>query len=594
MTTEIGIVLFILVAATILFASERIRVDLVAMMVLVILVLTGLVTVEQAFQGFANPAVVTVWAIYIVSAGLTKTGVADSIAERIMRLAGSSEGRLIGVIMASVGTMSAFMNNIGATAVLLPAVVNVGRKVNVPASKLLIPLAFGSLLGGVTTLIGTPPNLLASTALTDAGFEGFSLLDFTPMGVIILFSSILYMVLLGRHLLPSRPDHNISDLTREYHIRRFLTELHILPDSPLVGKTLIETRLGEEFDLTVMGVVREARTRLGVLPNTHVRAGDVLLVKGQFRNVLEHRQTLGIAIDPHRRLSDTDLISDETAIAEVVVSQLAHFIGSTLAEADIRRHFGVTVIGIWREESPILGSLADVHLQLGDILLVHGRKERIDALQTENAFLVLGPLHVEHRRLNKAPIALAIFISMISLVLLGKLHISMAAVLGSVLTILTGCLSMDEAYEAIQWKSIFLIAGMLPMGIAMETTGTARLLADQIINLVGSWGPQAIMVGLFVLTTVLTAVMSNAAAAVLAAPIAISIAMTLNADPRAFVMGIAIAASNSFVTPIGHQACILVYGPGNYRFFDYAKVGLPLTWLIWILMLIFLPVFWPL
>ncbi|MDX1615474.1 MAG: SLC13 family permease [Candidatus Promineifilaceae bacterium] len=596
MTAEITLVLVILGIAIVLFATERIRVDVISMMVLLALLFTGLLDTNEAFSGFSNPAVITVWAIYVISAGLTLTGVADFIGQRILRVAGHTEQRLVAVIMATVGSISAFMNNIGATAVLLPAVVSIGRRTGVPASKLLIPLAFGSLVGGVTTLIGTPPNLLVSTALADAGLEPFSLFDYTPMGLIVMISSISYMVLIGRRLLPSRPTHSErdGDLLADYELRDYLTELRVLSGSPLIGSTIAGSQLGEIHDLTVVGIIRRGRIRLGIMPNAHIREDDLLLVKGSVDKLLRVGREIGVAIDPHRRLSEVELISPEATVAEMVISQKADFVDRTLAEIDFRGRYGLTVLAIWRAEAPIVGRLDKVPLQLGDTLLVHARRERIDAIRGEGQLLLLAPVQLEQRRLRKAPLALVIFTGMILLVATGTLHISAAAVTGTILMVLSGCLTMDEAYNAIEWQSVFLIAGMLPMGIAMEKTGTADFLAAQIIELVGGLGPQAIMIGLFILTTIITEFMSNAAAAVLVAPIAISSALTLGADPRAFVMGVGIAASNSFLFPIGHQASVLVYGPGNYRFFDFTRVGLPLTLLIWVLLIIFLPIFWPL
>ena len=594
MTPEISLVLSILAMAIVLFASERLRVDLISMMVLLALLLTGTLTTEEAFSGFSNPAVITVWAIYIVSASLTHTGIADFIGQRILRVAGMSESRLILFIMLTVGIMSAFMNNIGATAVLLPAVISIGRRVRIPASKLLIPLAFGSLLGGVTTLIGTPPNLLASTALADAGLEPFTLFDYTPMGLIIMGSSILYMVLIGRHLLPDRNNLDTTNLVGQYQLRDYLTELKVLSGSPLIGDTIVESRLGEMHDLTVMGIIRDGRIRLGILPNAHIRAGDLLLVKGAVERLIQVRHEIGVGIEPELQLSDLHLTSPEAAVAEAVVSQKADFTDQTLAEIEFRNRFGLTVLAIWRNEEPIIGRVDGIPLKLGDMLLLHGRRERINALKNDDSFLLLSPVELEQRRLNKALPTLIVFIMMILLVAMGVLHISAAAVLASVLMILIGSLKMEEAYDAIEWQSVFLIAGMLPMGIAMDKTGTAQFLADYIIRLVGDLGPQAIMIGLFILTTFITEFMSNAAAAVLVAPIAISAASSLGVDPRAFVMGVGIAASNSFLFPIGHQASVLVYGPGNYRFFDYTRVGLLLTLIIWGLMVLFLPIFWPL
>lgn len=595
MTTEIATVLGILLMSIVLFASEKIRVDIVSMMVLLSLIFVGILSPEEAFSGFANPAVITVWAIYIISFGLTVTGVADFIGQRILRVAGHTEGRLVAVIMTTVGVMSAFMNNIGATAVLLPAVISIGRRVKIPASKLLIPLAFGSLLGGVTTLIGTPPNLLVSNALGAAGLEPFSLFDYTPMGLIVMVGGITYFVLIGRHLLPRRADPGTEDLASGYELRDYLTELRVLEESPLVGKTIAESRLGELYDINVVGIVRgDERLLAGVVPQVTIREGDKLLVRGVFSRILDLQDELGVSIAPHAKLSDLSLSADDAILTEVVVGQKATFVGRTLKQLDFRRTHELTVLGIWRGEGQVTGSLADVPLMLGDVLLVHGPKDRIEALRRDQSFLVLQPISIERRRRAKAPLALIIFVGMILMVAFGWMHISVAAVAGSILMVLTHVMDMDEAYDAIEWKSVFLIAGMLPMGIAMEKTGTAQYLADLIVGAVGDLGPAAIMIGLFVLTTIITEFMSNAAAAVLVAPIAISSAMAIGASPYAFVMGVGIAASNSFLFPIGHQASVLVYAPGGYKFFDYTKVGLPLTLLIWVLLVLFLPLFWPL
>ena len=598
MTSEIALVLLILGVAIVLFASERIRVDVISMMVLLTLLFTGLLTTEEAFSGFSSPAVITVWAIYIVSAGLMYTGIADFLGRRIMKVSGTQEWRLIMVIMVTVGVMSAFMNNIGATAVLLPAVIAIGREVNIAASKLLIPLAFGSLLGGVTTLIGTPPNLLVSQALGAAGYEPFSLFDYTPMGLIIMSSSIAYMVLIGRHLLPDRKVDQDEELVREYQLRDYLTEVKVLPDSPLIGLSLVETRLGEKQGLNIVGIVRDNRLRVGIMRDEKIQSDDLLLVTGSLDKILSPEESLGVAINPDFNLADIDFKSPEYTIGEIVVSQKADFIGQTLEQINFRKRFNLTVLAIRHEESSIVDRIRHAPIRLGDTLLVHGRRSQLEALRRVPDFLVLGPvtaaITTETRRTNKAPFAIVIFILMIALVTTGTVHIAAAAVLAAILMVLTGCLNMDEAYRSIEWQSVFLIAGMLPMSIAMAKTGTAEYLSDVIINLVGDYGPQAIMIGLFVLTTLITEFMSNAAAAVLVAPIAISSAVQIGVPPYAFVMGVGIAASNSFLFPIGHQASVLVYGPGDYRFFDYTKVGLPLTILIWILLVIFLPMFWPL
>ena len=602
MTPEIAMVLAILVIAIVLFASEKLRVDVISMMVLLSLLLLGLVDTEEAFSGFSSPAVITVWAIYIVSAGLFRTGVADFIGQRILSVAGSREPRLIGTIMLTVGSMSAFMNNIGATAVLLPAVSSIARRTRLSISKLLIPLSFGSLLGGVTTLIGTPPNLLVSNALLAAGLTPFGLFDYTPMGLIIMLSGILYMVTIGRHLLPER--QATVDLTESYRVRDYLTEVRVLPESPLVGKTAAESQFGRDYDLTIVGRIRDQDRmadpekqqswRLAMRRDDRVQEGDVLIVRGSLNTILKIKKSQGLEIVPDVELGDAELTTDEILIAEVIIPTRSELAGKTLRELAFRDRYNVTVLALWRHGEPLRSKLANQPLEFADVLLVQGRRDRINLLRTDPNFLLLEPVALETRRTHKAPVALVVFAIMLGSVILGWLHISAAAVLAAVLMVLTRCLTMEEAYESVEWKSVFLIAGMLPMGIAMEKTGTAQFLADQIIAAVGGLGPQMIMIGLFILTTIITEFMSNAAAAVLVAPIAISTAVSLGANPHAFVMGVGIAASNSFLFPIGHQANVLVFGPGGYKFFDFTKVGLPLTLLIWLLLILFLPIFWPL
>jgi di/tricarboxylate transporter len=590
-TREIALVLTVLGIAIVLFTSEKLRVDVVSMLVLLSLLVLGLIDVDDAFAGFSSPAVVTVWAIYIVSAGLFRTGVADFIGQRILSVAGTEEPRLIGTIMLTVGTMSAFMNNIGATAVLLPAISSIARRVKISISKLLIPLAFGSLLGGVTTLIGTPPNLLVSNALYAAGLEPFGLFDYAPMGLIIMFSGILYMVLVGRHLLPER--EATADLTESYQVRDYLTEVRVLPESPLVGKTSTESRFGQDYDLNIVGKIRGQHHQT-MSRNARIQEGDVLTVRGSLNTILKIRESQGLEIVPDVELGEAELTTDDTSIAEVIIPTRSELVGKTLKEITFRHRYNVTVLALWRHGEPLRSKLASEPLEFADVLLVQGHRDRINLLRTDPDFLLLEPVELETRRTDKAPFALAVFAIMLGAVILGWLPISAAAVLAAILMVLTHCLTMDEAYESIEWKSVFLIAGMLPMGIAMEQTGTAKFLADQIIAAVGDLGPQMIMVGLFVLTTIITEFMSNAAAAVLVAPIAISTAQSLGVAPHAFVMGVGIAASNSFLFPIGHQANVLVFGPGGYKFFDFTKVGLPLTLLIWILLILFLPIFWPL
>ena len=592
MTPHIALTLIIIAAAVALFATEKLRVDVIALLVLLTLALTGLVQPEEVFAGFASPAVITVWAVYIVSGGLFKTGVADILGERIIRLAGTSEPRLIAVIMATCGVMSAFMNNIGATAVLLPAVVGISRQARVPLSRLLIPLSFASLLGGNMTLIGTPPNILAASILAERGLPTFAFFDFTPMGMIVFGAGILYMVLVGRHLLPKR--ESVESWQTTTRLREYISEVRVLPDSSLVGQSLMESRLGADYDLTVVAILRNGEVHRAIRPETRLQANDLLVIEGAAESLMRARETLDLVVEAEHKLELEQLDSEQVHVVEATLAPRSQIVGRSLRQIHFRDRYGFTALAIWRHGDVITQRLRDVPLQFGDSLLLKGPRRQLPALQESNEFLVLEPVKLELRRRHKALIAVAAMGLVLLLVTLLNFHISTAMVIGAVVMVLTGCLTMDEAYQSIEWRSVFLIAGMLPLGMAMETTGTARFLADLIVGLVGGWGPLAVLAGIYILVSLITEPMSNAAATVLMVPIAIDIAVGLGADPRAFVLATVIGASTSFLTPVGHQANVLVFGPGGYRFFDYTRVGGLLNIVILIATLICLPILWPL
>ena len=609
MGMEIILVFGILATAMVLFATEWIRVDVTALLVLVAIVLTGLVTVDEAFAGFANPAVVTVVAMYVLGASLTQTGVTHQLGQAIFRVTGNNEVALIAGIMATVGIMSAFMNNIGATAILFPAIMGLARQADVSPSKLLIPLSFASLMGGLITLIGTPPNLLVSMALEAKGYAGLKVFEFLPIGLPILIVGIIFMATVGRWLLPVRTTSGAG--IGEY-LRAYLTELVVQEDSPLAGRTLEDSRLGRDFDIAVLGIVRtlpvpegtpyegagEAPTSrqiriLSPLPHEILRENDHLLVEAQVDKIVELRNTKGVRIKAEQQGDELGITSDDIGLQEVVISPQSWIVGKTLKEIDFRNRFQVTALGVYRHGEMLHEKLGRVQIQAGDVLLVQGALESLGRLRDERHFLVLEEVNVEGMRTNRAWRAMAIMGVSIGLAAFGVLHIAVAGTLGALLMVLTRCIHMDEAYRAIDWKAVFLIAGMLPLAVALERTGTAQLVADNILSQLGSHGPLVVMAGFFLCTTVLTQVMSNAAAAVLVAPIGIVAAESLGVSPYPFVMAIAISASTSFITPVGHPTSILVYGPGNYRFTDFMRVGGPLLLLIFAISMILIPILWP-
>ncbi len=606
---EIPLVLGILTVAMVLFATEWIRVDLTAVLVLLCVSLTGLVTTEEAFAGFSNPAVVTVVAMFVLGASLSQTGVTQAIGKVLFAVTGDREAMLVVGIMLTVGTMSAFMNNIGATAILFPAIMGIARQANISPSKLLIPLSFGSLMGGLVTLIGTPPNLLVSIALERHGYAGFKIFDFVPTGVPILILGVVFMATVGRKLLPERTTARAG--IGEF-IRTYLTELVIQPDSPLIGKTLEESRLGRDFDIAVLGIIRrhpvsedtphegpgERPTMrqvriLSPLPHEVLREGDHLLVEAHVEKIMEMRATRGVQIKAEASAKADAITGDDIGIMEVVISPQSWIVGKTLKELDFRSRFHVTALGIYRHGEMLHDKLGRIPIKGGDVLLVQGGLESLKRLRDERHFLVLEEPEVEGLRTDRAWRAVAIMGLVIACAAFGLLHIAVAGTLGAVLMVLSRCITMTESYRAIDWKAIFLIAGMLPLATAMENTGAAAWIADGILGGMAPFGPLGVMAAFFLCTTILTQVMSNAAAAVLVAPISIVAAESMGLSPYPFVMAIAISASASFITPVGHPTNILVYGPGNYRFTDYLRVGGPVLVLIFILTMFLVPVVYP-
>ncbi len=591
MTFENYLIFGILSVALVLFISEKIRVDIVAMMVLVALALTGLISPEEAFSGFSNPAVITVWAIFIVSGGLTRSGVADVIARFILKLAGRSELRLTVLIMLTVGLMSAFMNNIGAVAILLPAVVSVAREIKISPSKLLIPLAWASLMGGNITLVGTPPNILASSMLQDyPNIPNLSFFDFAPMGIIVLTTGVLYMVFIGRRLLPERTP--ATALSKDNPVREYLSEMQIRENSPLIGKCIHEIAWE---GLTILQIHTKEQQHLEALSDHLLARGDRLLIESPADTLLEAAQKYGLTPAPNRDAAQNRIPDGTLKLAEVILAPRSKLAGQTLAELNFRTRYGLSVMAIRHNGDTLFSHLAEVPLQFGDSLLVEGSSDRLALLHNNPDFLTLDTYPpLELRRTHKARLTLVILAAVLLAISIGLLAVPIALLIGAILMVLSGTLSMDEAYQSIEWKSVFLIAGMLPLGIAMENTGTAQLIADWIVGLIGGWGALAVLIGIYLMTSLLTEIMSNAAATVLVIPIAIDAALRLGADPRSFVIGIVIAASTSFLMPIGHQVNVIVFGPGGYKFSDYTKVGIWLNILLLIVVVLTLPLVWPL
>jgi di/tricarboxylate transporter len=783
-TPDVVLVFSILAVSVLFLVTEWIPMEVTALLCLGAVALTGLVSPVEALSGFSNPAVVTVWAVFILSGGLTLTGVANVIGRFVLRLAGTSESRMIVVIMVTAGVMSAIMNNVAVAALMLPVVMDIARHTERPPSRLLMPLAYGSLLGGLTTQIGTPPNILVSDALRDAGLKSFTFFDFTPVGLIIMFAGVAFMVLIGRHLLPQRdvakesstgktndwqthydlqerlfhirvPRDSIlanktltkirmgsvlgwnvigitrgdrtflapgptdvlqvgdrlavqgrietlselkiwhqlevekggidlqapysgkikigevllpsnsrfvgstlnslgfrgrfglnvlairrgdavkrtnlqddplqrsdmlllagleehleqladtggfdnfrtvdrSELTEVYHLHERLMVMRVQPDSALIDKTLKESRLGDALGSRVLGILRGDEPIIMPEPDEVVQTGDRLVVEGRMRDFENLRGLEELEIE---RRTDTDvdkLISGDTGILEAILSPQTRLEGKTLRQINFREKFGLNVLAIWRRGQAYSSNLRDVDLQFGDALLLIGPRNKLQLLGREPDFIVLTETAQEPLRLEKMKLSILIMAGILLPVIVGWVPIYIAAVVGAAVMVLTGCLSMDEAYRQIEWKAVFLIAGMLPLGTALDQTGAAKLIAEGVVALVGPYGPNAVMLGLVALTFLATCFVPTAALIVLMAPIVLSTSTNMGLSPHGLMMAIAMAASASFTTPISHPANILVMGPGGYRFMDYLKVGGLLTLVILVVIMVAMPIFWPL
>lgn len=584
MTPEIALTLAILIGAIALFVSERLPVDVVALLLLLVLIVTGVLTPAEAFSGFASPAVIAVASIFVVSGGLFQCGIAGRMGRVLIRLAGESEPRLIVVLMMSAALLSAVMNNVAAVAVLLPAAVGIARQMEIAPSRLLLPLAYGGVMGGTLTLIGTPPNLIVSDVLRQRGLAPLGFFEITLVGVPFLLAGTAFVATMGRHLLPDRPPAERlrrtklpEELIEIYHLSERVFALNVPASSPVVGLTLAQSRMRHEFGLTVLGVVREPDRLMVAAPSDVLKAGDRLLVEGGPRRLEGAATRWGMEADRATSREAELLAGGDTALVEATLAPRSSFERHTLRELDFREKFGLTVLALWRGSEPIERDIADQPLRIGDALLLQGTWRQVRLLQREPGLIVLLGDEAVPRRTTKAPWAMVALLGMIALVLGGIAPISVAALGAALLIILAGCLRIEEAYRAIEWNVIFLVAGTLPLGLAMEKSGATQWIADVSLAPVAHLGMLPLLAVIFLTTAGLNLAISNYATAVLVAPIALSVGASQGLDPRPLVLAVALASSVAFATPIAHQANLLVMGPGDYRFRDYLRLGLPLT-----------------
>jgi di/tricarboxylate transporter len=586
-TLPILLVLLLLVVVVVVFAAEWLPVDATTLILLAVLVISRTLTVEEAFSGFANDIIIILGSIFVLSGALMKGGVMDHLGEAIHRLAGGSRAKVLLYVMPVTVFISSFMNNTTTTAVLMPAVLGVCRRSKLSAGKLLIPLAYASMLGGTCTLIGTSTNVAASGYIKSAGLAPFSMFEFLPVGLMVAATGVLYMLFLGHRLLPETREAGDAD----YAIREYLSEVVVTPGSPLVGRALRESRLAE-MGLQVRAVLRGSR-RLDAEPGVILEEGDLLLVQAGREGLLQVKDRAGLEIRSDVTLEDRKVLGEAITIGEALLMPQSALIGRSVKELDFRRRFGVTVIAIYRRGHTLATRLADLPLRTGDVLLLQGRPERFRALADNADLWILEETEHQPARRRKGLYAMGIFVLAVLASTLGWLPLPIAFLLAALGVIATRLITMEEAYGLIDWRLLILIAGMTSFGLALQKTGAAAYLAGLIVDWVNPFGTEAVMVAFILLTMLLTQPMSNAAAALVVLPVALSTAHRLGLDPRAFAVLVTLSASLSFITPF-EPSCLIVYGPGKYRFRDFVIAGVPLTALVALVILLLVPRIWPL
>jgi di/tricarboxylate transporter len=589
--------LVITILATVLLIGNWLRPDLVALLVLVTLGVSGLVSPEAALAGFSGSAVVTILAVSIIAEGLRQTGVAYRLGQQMKRLAGGGEIRLIVVVMLTGATLSLFMNNIAAMAVLLPATLGLARQTRRAPARLMIPLAFGIIVGGMATLF-TTSNIIASSTLREAGLKPFGVLDFLPVGLPLVGLVVLYMVLIGRRLLPKpessketdRPVRSRADLLASYRIKESLWAVTILPGSALAGLTLTQGDWRTKVRLNVLAIARGRKYIAAPPSRTILNAGDLVITQGEPDRKALDALGLRLELEQPARFESS---GQEDSVAEIVLSPHSSMEGKSLRELHLREKTGLTVLALWRSGKPIHIGFASLPLRVGDGLLVQGTVSRLRLLHQERDFIILDEDPEAIPRPRRATLAILIGMATLAVAITGWLPIALVSLAGALAMVVTGCMGPDQAYASIDWKSIFLIAGMWPLSTAMQTSGLSKALVRGLLGMAGHSGLILLVVLLLLVTMILTNIMAGQAAApIILAPIGLSLASATGADPRLLLMVIALGCSLAFLTPLGHPVNVIAMSSGNYTFKDFLQVGWPLTLLVFLGILVGLHFFW--
>ncbi len=591
MTFEIILVLAVAFSAVVLFATEKLSVDVVAIVVMAILLLSGVVTPDEGIAGFSNKATVTVAAMFILSTALFKTGAVRYLGWAASRLFKRSYWLGLVVVLVSVGFFSAFINNTPVVAIFIPILLGVAKDLKVSTSKLLMPMSFASMLGGICTLIGTSTNILVSSIAEENGLKEFSMFEFAPIGLIFFAIGMIYMLTFGIRMIPERRTE--GDLIESFSLQEYITEIVLLDDASSAGRAIKDAPIVKEIDLTILEVHRGKQVYSVPSPNLVLHSGDILRIRCDLDKVKKLQAREGILFKPQFKWHDADVESEDTRLVEAVVALNSNFIGKTLKDLRFREIFGATVLALRHRGKLMREKLSETQLDAGDALLLEIKKDRYNQLRQSPSFVIISEVEYERFRKRKIIPAIMIVLGVIATATFGVLPIVVSSIVGSLLLVLVGCITMEEAYKAIEWRIIFLLAGVLTLGVALERSGAAELLSDALVEYVGPWGgPVVLMSAFFLFTSLLTGAMSNNATAALLAPIAIAAAHTMQVSPRPFLVAVTVAASASFMTPVGYQTNTLIYGPGQYRFNDFLKVGTPLNIMLWLAATFLIPYFW--
>ncbi len=586
---EAAIVIGLLIIAVIFFATEKVSVDLVTLGLLCVLVLSGILTVSQAFAGFGNEVIIMLGSIFVIGAALRETGVLDQLGHVLARATGGHPGRVVAGMMTTVGAVSAFMNNTTVTAMFLGPVIGLARRLGISPSRLLMPLAFSSLLGGTCTLIGTSTNVAVSAAMVKMGMPAVGMFEITPVGIVLLCVGLVYMILIGMRWVPERD--RADGQTDAAPMREYLAEVVIRPGSPLIGQEVYAS----DFSVLEFQVVklRRATEEMDVSPHVRFELGDVVLVAGKVQNLIKVKKIEGIDIVEDLDLVHSGVDMKDASIAEVVLTPRSSLVGQTLRHSNFRRRSGLSVLALLRGDRTLNDHMADVPLQAGDMMLLQGPFDRMRQFEAASEMVVITEHSVSENAQKRGVAVLIAFAMAVILSSFNLLPPSIAFLLVALLALATRCITLDTAYENVDWRLLILIGGMTAFGAAMAKSGADLLIAQTITGWLQPYGFIAVLAGFTILTVLLTQPMSNAAAALVVLPIAIKAAESMGANPRAFAIAIMLSASISVLTPF-EPSCILVYGPGKYRFSDFIKVGGGLTLISVILILLLVPLFWPL